>query len=94
MLAKISAFVIVGTLAMIAQGLPVPSLNLNTSAFVISGEYLQATNNTNGDFINAVTLKSQGFVGKSNFSIVVDVLKNNIWAWVTVNGKLNTTKIA
>jgi hypothetical protein len=93
MLAKISAFLIVGTLAMIAQGLPVPSLNLNTTAFVISGEYLQA-NTTLGEFIDAVTLKSQGLVGKSNFSIVVDVLKNNIWAWVTVNGKLNTTKIA
>jgi hypothetical protein len=94
MLAKISSVLIVSSLALMTQALPVPSLNLNTTAFIISGEYLIA-NTTKGNFIDAVTWKSQNFSGSSNFSIMVDVLNNNVWGQVTVKGKyLNKTVIS
>ena len=79
MLTKISALLIMSSLAMIAQGTPVPSLNLDTTAFVISGEFLSA-NSTRDNFYDAATFASKGFVGKANFSIVVDALNNIIWA--------------
>ena len=91
MLAKISTLLVVSSISMMTQAMPVPSLNLNTTAFVVTGEYLKA-NTTKGNFIDAVSWASQGFVGKSNFSIVVDVLNSNIWSWVTFNGKNSTTK--
>ena len=93
MLAKISSFLIVSSLAMMSQALPVPSLNLNTTAFVMSGEFLNA-NTTKGNFIDAVSFESLGLKGSANFSIVVDVANEQVWAWATIKGKANGAKIA
>ena len=87
MFLKIFSVLIISSLALVSQALPVPSLNLNTNGFVISGEFL-STNTTNGNFIDAVSLSTFGFKGNSNFSIVVDVANEQVWAWVTIKGKV------